>query len=132
MAESFRDLVTWQKAMALVTSIYSATDSFPRREWYGLASQLRQAGVSVPSNIAEGKGRLSKKEFVQFLGHARGSICEVQTQLEIARNLQFLSEETFKQLDQQAQEVGRILNGLIRSVRDSMPRPNAPKTLTRK
>src|SRR5688572_17975998 len=102
MAESFRDLVAWQKGMALVTDIYRATEEFPSREIYGLTNQLRRAAVSVPSNIAEGKGRLSKKEFVQFLAKARGSLCEVQTQLEISSNLGYLSRDTFAALDGQA------------------------------
>ena len=119
MAESFRDLVAWQKGMALVTEIYRATDEFPAREIYGLTNQLRRAGVSVPSNIAEGKGRLSKKEFVQFLAKARGSLCEVQTQLEISSNLGYLSRDTFAALDDQAREVGRVINGLIKKIRVS-------------
>jgi four helix bundle protein len=117
MPESFRDLIAWQKAMTLVTEIYRTTDSFPQREIYGLTNQVRRAGVSVASNIAEGKGRLSKKEFVHFLSQARGSLLEAQTQLEIGRNLGFLSNESFNDLDSKAQEVGRIINGLIAKIR---------------
>ena len=119
MAESFRDLVAWQKAMALVTEIYRATESFPSREMYGLASQVRRAAVSVASNIAEGKGRLSRKEFAQFLANARGSLCEVQTQLEIGRNLGYLAPESFDALEEKARETGRVINGLLRSLRGS-------------
>ena len=119
MAESFRDLVAWQKAMTLVSAVYRATEAFPQREMYGLSNQVRRAAVSVPSNIAEGKGRLSKKEFVQFLAQARASLCEVQTQLEIALNLGYLAPDTFAALDDQAREVGRILNGLIKTIRVS-------------
>ena len=119
MAHSFRDLIAWQKAMALVTDIYRVTESFPDREMYGLTNQVRRAAVSVPSNIAEGKGRLSKREFVQFLSKARGSLLEAQTQLEIASNLGFLEKEVFKDLDRKASEAGRIINGLITTVRRS-------------
>jgi four helix bundle protein len=119
MADSFRDLLAWQKAMVLVTDVYRATDSFPSREMYGLTNQVRRSAVSVPSNIAEGKGRFSKKEFLQFLTTARGSLCEMQTQLEIARNLGYLQNDHFEQLDVQSREVGRMINGLIKAVRVS-------------
>jgi four helix bundle protein len=121
MADAFRDLIAWQKAMALVTDVYRATESFPAREIYGLTNQVRRAAVSVASNVAEGKGRLSKKEFVQFLSQARGSLLEVQTQLEIACNLGYLADETFLDLEQKAQEVGRIVNGLITKIRRPIP-----------
>jgi four helix bundle protein len=121
MAQAFRDLVAWQKAMALVTDIYKATEAFPRHEMYGLTNQVRRAAVSVPSNVAEGKGRLSKKEFVQFLSRARGSLLEAQTQLEIGCNLGFLPADQFTELDLKAQEVGRVINGLITKVRGSSP-----------
>ena len=116
MAESYRDLIAWQKAMTLVTEVYRLTDDFPRREMYGLTRQLREAAVSVPSNIAEGKGRQTRKDYVQFLYRARGSLYESQTQLEIARNLEFLSEEPFEKAFQICVEVGRVLNGLITSL----------------
>lgn len=105
--------------MTLVTDVYRATESFPSRELYGLTNQVRRSAVSVPSNIAEGKGRFSKREFVQFLATARGSLCEMQTQLEIARNLGYLETEQFNHLDEQSREVGRIINGLIKAVRVS-------------
>ena len=116
MADSYRDLVAWQKAMALVTDIYRATENFPSRETYGLTAQIRRSAVSVASNIAEGKGRISKKEFVHFLSNARGSLCELRTQLEIAMNLSFLDRPGFSALDDKAQEVGRILDGLMKKV----------------
>src|SRR5688500_9921195 len=117
MMDSYRDLIAWQKAMALVTEVYRETEGFPAREIYGLTNQVRRAAVGVPSDIAEGKGRLSKKEFVQMLSRARGSILEVQTQIEIARNLGFLTVEKFDELLGKADEVGRLINGLIRSIR---------------
>jgi four helix bundle protein len=92
MVQSYRDLVAWNKAMELVTEIYRVTRNFPKEELFGLMSQLRRAAVSIPSNIAEGKGRLSKGEFRQFLGNARGSLAEVETQILIAQNLSYLDE----------------------------------------
>jgi four helix bundle protein len=124
MAESFRDLIAWQKAMALVTEVYRATAAFPDRETYGLTNQLRRAAVSVPSNIAEGKGRYSRREFAQFLANARGSLCEVETQLEIGRNLGYLAADSFVEIEGQAREVGRVLNGLIKTIR--IPRAGSP------
>ena len=115
--------------MELVTEIYRQTDTFPPREIYGLTNQVRRAAVAVPSDIAEGKGRISKKEYLQFLARARGSNFEVQTQLEIAHNLGFLDSVTFEALREQAAEVGRLINGLIRSIRrqitPSDPTPDA-------
>ncbi len=87
MIQSFRDLVVWQRSVQMAISVYRFTKGFSREEMYGLASQMRRAAVSVPSNIAEGHGRLSTNEYRQFLGIARGSNFELQTQLEIARGL---------------------------------------------
>jgi len=108
-----RDLLVWQKAMQLVTDIYHDTGTFPRDEVYGLTNQLRRAAVSVPSNIAEGHGRRSKKEFHHFVSQARGSLLEVETQLEIARNLGYLSADKSKDLLDKAGEIARMLNGLL-------------------
>jgi len=110
---SYRDLVAWQKAIALVTDVYRCTKSFPKEEIYGLSAQLRRAAVSIPSNIAEGQGRVSTGEFRQFLGHARGSLLEVETQLEIARSLKYLSAEDCTILLKECSEIGRVLNGLM-------------------
>jgi len=89
MGDSFRDLVVWQRAVQMSVAIYRLTASFPKQEMFGLTSQLRRAGVSVASNIAEGYGRTSTGEYRQFLGMARGSNLEVQTQLVISRELDF-------------------------------------------
>lgn len=107
-----RDLVAWQKAMELVTGIYRATQGFPKDELYGLVSQLRRAAVSIPSNLAEGYGRNSRNEFHHFIGQARGSLLEVETQVEIARNLGYLDAETCLCLLSRTDEVGRIIAGL--------------------
>lgn len=120
MAESFRDLIAWQRAMAFVADVYRITAEFPRHEMYGLTRQVRDAACSVPSNIAEGKGRDTKKDYVQFLYRARGSLYEADTQLEIGRNLQFITVEAFDRIHEQAAEVGRVLNGLIRNIHEQI------------
>ena len=127
MVRTFRDLVVWQKAMDLVTEIYRVTQKFLKDEIFGLVSQLRRAAVSVPSNIAEGQGRLTEKEFRQFLGNARGSLFEMETQIIIAGNLNHLDDPDFKNLSTAVAEVGRVLNGLISSV-ISEKRCKKPKT----
>jgi four helix bundle protein len=99
--------------MALVKEVYLCTQAFPKTEIYGLTNQLRRAAVSVPSNIAEGQGRLSTGEFKQFLGHARGSLLEMETQLLIAQELGYLALDQTDNLLQCAAETGRILNGLL-------------------
>ncbi|HEY0139649.1 MAG TPA: four helix bundle protein [Thermoanaerobaculia bacterium] len=106
----------WQKAMELVTAVYRATETFPAREQFGLTNQLCRAAVAVPSDIAEGKGRISKKEYIQMLARARGSLYEVQTQLEVARNLDYLAPDTFQQLFDLASRTGRLLNGLMNKI----------------
>jgi len=117
MGQSYRDLIAWQKAMMLVTEIYRATKVFPIEERYGLSNQLRRAAVSVPSNIAEGQARFSGKEFYRFLSMARGSLVEIETQLVIAKNLEYLSRAHSAALLKSTAELGRILNGLLASVK---------------
>jgi four helix bundle protein len=112
IAGTYEDLKVWRRAMDLVVCIYRCTASFPRQEVYGL-SQMRRSAVSVPSNIAEGKGRYSRKELLQFLFHARGSLLELRTQITIARELHYLSSTEGEKLTNHADEVGRLLNGLI-------------------
>ena len=92
MSGSYREIKVWQKAIELVVDIYSCTRDFPNEEMFGLTSQLRRAAVSIASNIAEGKGRRTDREFLQFLHHARGSVFEVETQLTIASRLAYLPE----------------------------------------
>ncbi len=117
--KSYRDLIVWQKAMALTRQVYRLTENLPKREAYGLTDQMRRAAVSVASNIAEGYGRLSDLQFRQFLGNARGSLCELQTQVELATDLDYLKKEDGRELMVEAAEVGRILNGLIVSLKPS-------------
>lgn len=110
---SYEDLQVWRDAMELVLRVYRCTASFPKSEIYGLTSQMRRSAVSVPSNIAEGKGRYSRKELLQFLFRARGSLLELNTQIMIARKLDFLSSTDGTELSDLARRVGRLLNGLI-------------------
>ena len=114
--KQYQDLIARQRAIALVTDIYKMSSSFPRDEMYGLTSQLRRAAVSVPTSIAEGQGRASSGEFIQFLGHARGSLFELETQVIVAHNLTYLSDAQCEALTAKISGLGRILNGLITSV----------------
>lgn len=114
--QSFRDLQVWQRSMQLTVMIYRMTEKFPRQEMFGLTSQLRRSAVSIPSNIAEGQGRLNRAEFRQFLGVARGSNCELQTQLEIARALQFCDAGALDEAEGLSHEVGKMLFALLRSI----------------
>jgi four helix bundle protein len=114
---SYRDLVAWQKAVEMVTEIYRFSQTFPKEEMFGLISQIRRAAVSIPSNIAEGHGRLSRKEYIYFWGNARRSLAELETQVTIARNLGFLEEAKMNRVLEEAGELGRILNGLLASLR---------------
>jgi four helix bundle protein len=119
MANGYRDLIAWKKATQLSLEIYRCTQHFPKEELYGLTSQMRRASVSVASNIAEGKGRYSRKEFAQFLYRARGSLLELETQLFIAGELRYIDEAAVKRIEDHATELGRILNGLTKSVQAS-------------
>jgi four helix bundle protein len=119
MGQSFRDLVVWQRAMQLTVAVYKLTQEFPREEQYGLTSQIRHSAVSIPSNIAEGQGRGSAGEFGQFLGIARGSNCEVQTQLEIARALNLGSPCLIDEAEALSDEVRKMLFGILDSLKDT-------------
>ena len=119
MARTYRDLLVWQKAKALAVEIYRKTQDFPSAEKYGLTNQLRRAGVSVASNIAEGQGRLTKGEFRQFLGHARGSVLELDTQLAIALELGYLQKAQYDDLERKSYEVLGLLNRLLASLQTS-------------
>ncbi len=116
---SHRNLIVWQKAMDLVVRVYRATETLPKAEIYGLTSQIRRAVTSIPANIAEGQGRRLPKEFVYFLANARGSLWELDTHLESATRLRYLTPDKHEELRTQLDEVGRMLNGLMRSVTNS-------------
>ena len=117
MAQHFKDLIVWQKAMDLVTDVDRITDAFPKREVYSLTDQIRRAAVSVPSNIAEGQAHFSKAEFRHFLRHSCGSLAELETQILIAERLQYTTQQEADALLRQVVEVGKILNGLINSLK---------------
>ena len=116
MSRGYRDLLVWQKSMQLAVEVYKLTSKFAREEVYGLTSQVRRSAISVPSNIAEGHGRLSKKEFRQFLGIAKGSIYELQTQLELAERLQMASSGSIQPSIEISQEVGKMIFSLLGSM----------------
>ena len=114
---SYRELDVWQKAMDLVVNCYAVSRAFPRHELYGLTSQLRRAAVSVPSNIAEGRGRQHTAEFIQHLSIATGSLSELETHLELARLLEYVDPATQERLLRQCGDVGRMLNALRNALR---------------
>ncbi len=114
--KSYRDLETWQQAMALVLEVYRVTKLFPKEELFGLTSQVRRAVVSIPSNIAEGQGRTSTKEFLHHLSIAYGSLCETETQLLIAKDLNYLAQQDYESLSIMTARVGRLINGLSKSL----------------
>jgi four helix bundle protein len=116
MARSYRELLVWQKAKTLAVHTYKATANFPKSETYGLTSQIRRAAVSVVSNIAEGQGRLTPGEFRHFLGQARGSLLEAETQLAIAVDLGFVGQETYKALERESYQVLGLLDRLLNSL----------------
>jgi len=117
VARTYRELLVWQKAKALAVHVSQSTAQFPKSETYGLTSQLRRAAVSVPSNIAEGQGRLTSGEFSHFLGQARGSLLELETQLDIALDLTYLDLSQHQTLAQEIYQVLGLLNRLLDSFR---------------
>ncbi len=117
---SYRNLIVWQKSVALVTDIYTLTKSFPQEEKFGIVSQLNRASVSIPSNIAEGWGRESSKNYLQFLRISRGSLMETETLLEISKNLNYINESEFKAISDNIEEVSKILQGLIKSIQQKI------------
>jgi four helix bundle protein len=117
MLKSYRDLLVWQKAMELAIKSYKLSSQFPGTEIYGLTSQIRRASVSVPCNIAEGYGRSSRKEYLQFLFVAQGSLKELETQAILAHQLSFVSQESTRELLNESETLGKMLGSLIRSLR---------------
>jgi four helix bundle protein len=116
MGAGYKDLRVWQQSVQLTLDVYKAIEKFPRKEQYQLISQMCRAAVSIPSNIAEGKGRHTSKEFAQFLHTARGSLYELETQLLISHKLNYLNMEDWTMLMQTCETIGRALNGLIYTV----------------
>ena len=115
---SYRDLVAYQRSKALVSEVYGALESFPKKETYALCDQLRRAVISIPSNIAEGMGRTSIKEQIHFIEIAFGSLNEVMCQVEIAYELKFINKEQLSQADEQIKTIAQMLSGLRNSKRN--------------
>ena len=116
-SRSYRDLIVWQKSMALTKKIYGFTRSFPKEETYGVTSQMRRAGISIAANIAEGQARNTRGEFLQFLGIAQGSLAELETLIMICENLGYLQKKTCEELLIDCGEIGKLLAALKRSLR---------------
>ena len=116
---NFRNLLIWQKSMVLVTKIYTATNNFPKEEVFGLTSQIKRSAISIPSNIAEGLGRESSKELLCFLKISIGSLFELQTQLEIAKNIIYLDEETFNNLYEDTRELERMIVSFTNKIKNN-------------
>lgn len=127
MSQGVQDLVVWQRAIELTVCIYKLTQQFPKDEIYGLSSQMRRASVSVASNIAEGRGRLSPAEFRQFLGLAQGSLFEVRTQLVVAKRLGMAESAILNHAESLCQETSKMLVSLINKIGISQKRIKAPR-----
>ena len=115
--KTYSELIAWQRAMDLAVSIYQETENFPKEELYGLRSQLRRSAVSVPSNIAEGQARWSRRSFLLYLSIAHGSLCEMETQILLASRLGYFNERQRNGLMDPCSEVNRLLNGLAKSLK---------------
>ncbi len=124
--KSYKELQVWQRGMSLAERVYKQTMSFPAEERFGLTSQVRRAVTSIPANIAEGWGRGTTKEYIQFLTIARGSLMELETHLLLAHRLNFLHQEALDSLLPEVESVGKMLNALITSLRNrrNSPSPN--------
>jgi four helix bundle protein len=122
VAKSFRDLKVWNLSIDLTTLVYALTADFPKSEIYGLSSQMRRAAVSIASNIAEGSARGTKKDFKQFVSIARGSNCELQTQLLIATRLGFAKEQELREIEVISNEIGQMLSGLSKYLGETRSR----------
>ena len=114
--KDYRELIVWQKAMDLVETIYQTTRTFPKEEIYGLTSQIRRAAISIPSNIAEGNGRNTTRDYVHFLGMAYGSVKEVETQVLIAERLRYINSGRSVELVTMTGETARLISGLMNSL----------------
>ena len=121
--QDFRDLKVWQAAMQLAIAVYALTPSFPKFEIFGLSSQMQRAAVSIPSNIAEGHARDSTKEFLRFISIAMGSLAEIETQIILANQLNYIEESKLTELLEKTGAVGRMLRGLQHSLKAKLPSP---------
>ncbi|MEI6174481.1 MAG: four helix bundle protein [Bacteroidota bacterium] len=114
--ESYKDLIVWQKGIKLVDEVYAITKSFPQNEVFGLTSQIRRAGVSIPANIAEGWGRDSTKNYIQFIRISRGSLYELETLFVIARDLNYIDETIKSSVTGKIDEIGKMFNKLLQKL----------------
>ncbi|MSQ77778.1 MAG: four helix bundle protein [Nitrospiraceae bacterium] len=126
MKKPHKKLDAWRMALDLVLTIYRETDRFPEQERYSLTSQIRRSALSVPSNIAEGAARQTKKEFINFLHIAQGSLSELDTQLEVAKELGYLDKDRWTVLDDQIERIDKMISGLIRHLKNSRRLEHAP------
>ncbi len=117
--KNFKNLKVWQKGMNIVLKVYKSANGFPKEELYGLTSQIKRSAISIPSNIAEGSGRGTDKEFNRFMDIALGSSFELETQLVIAKTLDFISEEDFKTISMKLDEGQRMISGLQKNLKQS-------------
>ena len=115
--KSHQDLKAWQESISFVTQIYKTTNKYPKPELYGLVSQIRKSAISIPSNIAEGAGRHHKKEYIQFLYISLGSLAELETQLIISKNLEYLEKELFEKFSLIIRHIRSMISGLIKSLK---------------
>lgn len=118
--KTFRELLVWQKSMNFVTEIYKASKSFPQEENFGLTSQIRRSSISIPSNISEGYGREGLNDYLRFLNIAMSSLFELQTQIEIAYNLEYIKKDEFEKLYEMSREIERMLSSFIRSLKSKV------------
>ena len=114
--KSYKELIAWQRAMDVAQLVYEVSGSCPKEELFGIVSQMRRSAVSIPSNIAEGQGRKSTRDFLRFLSIAHGSVCEMETQVVLAGRLGFLNSDQVQQVLESSAEVGRLVNGLYNSL----------------
>lgn len=115
--KTYKDLFVWQKSIQLVKHVYQVCEKFPEKEKFGVCSQLQRASVSIPANIAEGWGRETKSYYVNFLRISKGSLAEVETLLIVAKELGYLDNDAYKVIEEKTEEVSRMLNALIRSLK---------------
>ena len=120
MIQSFKDLIVWQKAMEMASMTYSLTKNMPKEELFSLTNQMRRAAVSIPSNIAEGYGRNSAKEYLQFLAIARGSLCELETQLLLCVRIDYLTEQEIQPIMDSLAEIGKMLMSIIKKLKNTI------------
>lgn len=115
--KSYRELLIWQKSILVVTNIYKLTRDFPKEELFGITSQMRRCAISIPSNIVEGFGRKSQGDFKRFLNISLGSTYELQTQIEISQNLEYLNTENYKYLMESCVELEKMMNSLVSKIK---------------